>query len=81
MTREHYDKARQRLNAARDVVAERRARLNQLTEEKLRLARLARVVPKILEFDRLAAHLAIFKDVAALGAATSPPTACWPSTR
>ena len=66
MTREHYDKARQRLNAARDVVAERRARLNQLTEEKLRLARLARVVPKILEFDRLAAHLAIFKDVAAL---------------
>jgi uncharacterized protein YhaN len=66
MTREHYDKARQRLKAAQDVVAARRARLNELTEERLRLARLARVAPKIREFDRLAAHLASFGDVAPL---------------
>ncbi len=66
MTREHYDKARQRLRAAQDVVAERRAHLDELTEEKLRLARLARVVPKVREFDRLAMHLASFADVAAL---------------
>ena len=66
MTREHYDKARQRLKAAQDVVAARRARLNELTEERLRLARLARVAPKIREFDRLAAHLVSFADVAPL---------------
>ena len=66
MTRERYDKARQQLNAARDLVAERRGRLNELTEEKLRLARLARVVPKIREFDRLAQRLLSFEDIALL---------------
>ncbi len=66
MTREHYDKARQRLKAAQDVVAERRGRLNELTEQNLRLARLARVVPRIREFDLLSPHLSNFADLAPL---------------
>ena len=67
MTREHYEKARQMLNAARDTAAQRGQRLGALTEEKLRLARLARVVPSIREFDRLEARLSAFADIAHLG--------------
>ncbi len=67
MTRERYDKARQMLNAARDTAAKRRQRLAELNEEKLRLARLARVAPLIREFDWLNERLSAFADVAPLG--------------
>jgi uncharacterized protein YhaN len=63
MTQEEYVKTRQRLNAAEDTVTERRTRLLGLTQQKLRLDRLARVVPSIREFDRVQEELSAFADL------------------
>ncbi len=67
LTRERYDKEQQSLNAARDTLAERRRRLAGLTEERLRLARLVRVVPSIRDLDRVHERLVAFRETEALG--------------
>lgn len=68
MTREHYVKAQQQLNAARDTEHSLRRSRSERMAEHLRFERLARVVPSILAFDRLTEEAAAFADLPPLRA-------------
>ncbi|VTZ52318.1 conserved hypothetical protein [Methylocella tundrae] len=68
MTREHYVKAQQQLNAARETEASLRRRRSEKMTEHLRFERLARVVPSILAFDRLSQEAVAFADLPPLRA-------------
>ncbi|ACK51198.1 conserved hypothetical protein [Methylocella silvestris BL2] len=67
VTREKHEKAQQSLNAARDTLEARRRRLAEVTAEKLRLERMARVAPAIRVLDRLSAEIEAHAELARLG--------------
>jgi uncharacterized protein YhaN len=63
MTREAFEQARQQRQTAQETVDALRLRERELTEETLRLGRLARVVPSIREHDRVAGEMIQFADL------------------
>ncbi|PNG25812.1 YhaN family protein [Methylocella silvestris] len=67
VTREKHEKALQSLNAAHDTLEARRRRLAELTAERLRLERLARVAPAIRTLDRLSEEFETHAELARLG--------------
>lgn len=66
MTREAYEQAGQRQKAAQSTVEDLRRRQQAITEETLRLSRLARVVPSLRDLDRVADTLTVFADLSPL---------------